>query len=291
MDSTWERTLYVSLIDRIELKYAVSDQMVAAKTPIDSSGRFELALDQFPEEWVLVRLHLVKKGDPPASLIIGSSDENFCFLVINRHTKLELHNSRQAPIFHELNLKGSTHSITLRYIENLVAFPNSISYEAMIEKEFMEEVVKEKLKVIADTCTNPLVSLYALYQIDFWADYQTDQDYYQQYLARWDRVRGPYFGSFRRQFPVQRPNWNYFIGILLVLSLLAIGLVLFLRKGRRLKKLSIQERKVLELIKKGASNQEISDEFHIELSTVKSHVSSILAKLKVKSRKEIVKMK
>ena len=52
--------------------------------------------------------------------------------------------------------------------------------------------------------------------------------------------------------------------------------------------LSVQEKKVFDLLKAGSSNKEISDALNIEVSTVKSHVHKIFSRLGVKSRKEIV---
>jgi DNA-binding NarL/FixJ family response regulator len=46
----------------------------------------------------------------------------------------------------------------------------------------------------------------------------------------------------------------------------------------------VQERKVFGLLKEGRSNKEISELCGISLSTVKSHVNSIYAKLGVSSR-------
>ena len=59
-------------------------------------------------------------------------------------------------------------------------------------------------------------------------------------------------------------------------------------KNRRLKTLSVQERKIFEMLKQGATNKEISEAFNIGISTVKTHVSSILTKLNMKSRKEVM---
>lgn len=53
--------------------------------------------------------------------------------------------------------------------------------------------------------------------------------------------------------------------------------------------LSIWERRIFQMISKEKSNKEISEELHIEVSTVKSHVSSIYSKLGVRSRKELIK--
>jgi two-component system, NarL family, response regulator LiaR len=55
-------------------------------------------------------------------------------------------------------------------------------------------------------------------------------------------------------------------------------------------KLTPREREVMVLIVKGSSNHEIAESLMIELSTAKSHVSSILAKLGVASRSEVIAM-
>ena len=48
--------------------------------------------------------------------------------------------------------------------------------------------------------------------------------------------------------------------------------------------LTQREKEVLELLKKGLSNSEISERLFVSNSTVKAHISSILQKLKVKNR-------
>ena len=52
--------------------------------------------------------------------------------------------------------------------------------------------------------------------------------------------------------------------------------------------LTVQERKVFDLLKEGRSNKEIAEEFSVSVSTVKSHVNNIFSKLGVKSRREIM---
>ncbi|MBL7956599.1 MAG: winged helix-turn-helix transcriptional regulator, partial [Flavobacteriales bacterium] len=52
--------------------------------------------------------------------------------------------------------------------------------------------------------------------------------------------------------------------------------------------ISARELEVLELMAKGCSNQEIADRLFISLPTVKSHSSSLFAKLDVRRRTQAV---
>lgn len=61
-----------------------------------------------------------------------------------------------------------------------------------------------------------------------------------------------------------------------------------LNEEKPMAQLTPKEQQILELITQGYSNQQISDALHVSVSTVKNHVSSVLAKLGVKSRVEAV---
>lgn len=52
--------------------------------------------------------------------------------------------------------------------------------------------------------------------------------------------------------------------------------------------LTIREREVVELMRRGMSNKQIASRLHIEVTTVKSHVHNILGKLNVRRRAEAI---
>ena len=58
--------------------------------------------------------------------------------------------------------------------------------------------------------------------------------------------------------------------------------------GKLYDKLTLKEREILALIQMGKANKEIASELFIGISTVKTHINKIYAKLEVRSRKEVV---
>jgi len=299
LDDSWERKVYVSYIKTFEKENAVSNDLIISSAVIDSFGTFNIDLKNVPVQWSLLRIHIVKKGVSPNSLVIGSNDENFIFLIAKQDSKIELFNTKDLPIFLNTKVEGANHMHTFDRIKKLSNYPNSIDYDnAIIEKEFIREVVSEKLKVVADTCHNPLVSLYAIYQTDFQSDYLKNPQFYENYISKWEDENSSYFKSFRQKFPIVNNGWTknnnvkYIILFLSVVGILLFSAFIYTKKKHlNFKKLSVQERRIFNLILSGLSNKEISAECNIELTTVKSHIGNIYSKLKVKSRKEAINLK
>ena len=226
LDNTWERTIYLSSIETIEREYAVSKDMIVASSSIDSLGQFSVSLKSIPVTWSLLRLHVVKKEAPAASLIIGGVEENHYFLVANRFSKINLQNKGTKPIFDQITITGAPYMKTFELVKKLADYSSSLEYEnSLIEKEFMEEVVAEKLKLIADTCKNPLVSLYTLYQTNFNVDFQKNPAFYESYLAKWDDVNSSHFKSFRQQFPSSNLAFVFYILLVVVAVIVVVGVL------------------------------------------------------------------
>lgn len=293
LDESWERHVYLSLVESFEKEFSFSNNLIVGSAEMDSLGNFKVALDNVSSDWSMLRLHVVKKGFSPKYLVLGSREENYLLLIAKRDSEIRLFNTDGMPIFETMEIEGAPYMETFGYIIRLSEYPNAIDYDnSLVEKEFIEDVVSEKLKVVADTCQNPLVSLYALYKTDFLVDYQKDPDFYSEYLAKTSKEDNPYFEAFRRQLPdPKRYPWLLVFSISIVVILLSLGLYISIKSKPKVKTLSVQERKILDLLQQGMSNQEISDACNIELSTTKSHVGSIYSKLKIKSRKQALDIK
>jgi len=295
IDNTWDRVIYLSHIPTFEEMYLMSYEMILAKTEIDSLGNFRFDIDFLPNEDNLYRLHIVKRGDTPATLIIGGKDENHMFLIANGNTNFHLSNNSTNPPFRNLTFKNSEKNTEFHQISQMVFKADSIAAESSASKRsLIENQLQKDLLVTADTSSNILVSLFAIYKSKFESNYSSNLGFYKSYLKKWRNQENNYFRTFQKQLPVETEINIVFIIVLLAFILTIAGFFLGKKgfnKSRKLEKLSIQERKIYELLQKGATNQEISNHFNIGLSTVKSHVGSIYSKLKVKTRKDIVDMK
>ena len=282
----------MSAIPSMDKLYSMSNQMIITKAEIDSLGHFQFELDFLPKENKLYRLHLQKQGDSPNSLIIGGEDENFMFILLHRDTTVQMEIKATSPPFKAVRFENSPLNESLNSIARLVYRSDSTAEESdFLMGQFLDAKLNDELIQMADSAPHPLIALFALYQSDFEASNNQNQEAIQSIVGKGDAKNSPYLSSFQNKFSPYRkdnPLWiivlTAFFGILIGFLL---GRIKFKSKDS-LQTLSVQERKVYALLKSGASNQEIASHFNIGISTVKTHVSSILNKLKVKSRKELM---
>ena len=295
LDSSWKRTVYLSYIPTFEDRYAMSYDMIIAEAAIDSLGHFSLDIGFLPREDQLYRLHLVKRGDAPTSLNIGGLEENHLFLIANGADSIHLIAASLRPPFRDVTYPNAPAQSAFQAVTDFENLTTDLAAESNAAKrQFIETQMCEQLRSIADTTSHPLISLYAIYLSQFESNHAEHADFYQAYRQKWKRERSAYFTAFRRQLPARINYLRIGAFTLAVISLLGLGYYLGSRRTRGqpagLKKLTVQERKIYELLRQGSTNQEISDACHIGVSTVKSHVSSIYRKLNVKSRKEVMNM-
>jgi DNA-binding CsgD family transcriptional regulator len=295
IDTSWSSDIYLSYIPTFSDITSMSSEMIIADAKIDSLGYFEFDLDFLPNEQRLYRLHISKKQDSKNSLIIGGLNENYLVFIANRNSKIKLKGTSIIPPFKNVVFETQNENNEFQKITNLVFTKDSIaSKSGRSKRKFIEERLNEKLLHIADSSTNSLISLYALHKIDFESNHDLKEIFYKSYLKKWSHQDDAYSKDFRKKLPLKEAKNNWLIiiitGIILTVIAYLIGKYNVFTNNP-IKKLTVQERKVLDLLKEGATNKEISEEFNIGISTVKSHVSSILTKLNVKSRKEIMNLK
>ncbi len=293
-DTTWNSVMYISLIGNLDQMNSMSKQMIIDISDINKD-QFSFSTDYLPKENHLYRLHLSKKGDPPASLIIGGKDENHIFFIANSESDIYFNCKRSETLFGNVNIENSPQSRLLNEINSMLAYQDTANlYDSSLKRELLQNAMDEKLRQFADTCSYPLVALYALYKSNFESHIETNPSYYIRFLKKWEKERSPYFNEFRKKVSIKKTT-NYYpllFGISgLLLGVLLMGIISRQTKTPSkniLQELTIQERNIFALLQKGKSNKEISEELNISLSTVKSHINSIFSKLSIKSRKEVL---
>lgn len=295
LDSIWEPKLYLSYISDFSKMYTMSNSMIIAESEVDASGYFKFNIDFLPKENSLYRIHISKRGTSKVSIIIGGNDENHFFLVANNKSYIKIEN--QSRIFSNVTFHEDEKNKILDKVDDIVKLMDSTNFSApRVKSEFVTNAFNEQLRHIADTCSYALVSLYTLQRSKYESDLKNNLEFYQNYSDKWKTESSAYFEKFRAKIPERNSAIDY--RLFMALSVGAAYLLgYFIGKRNSEKKpsdkrsidaLSIQERRIYSLLVEGKSNKEISEEFNIGVSTVKSHVSSIYNKLNVKSRKEIV---
>lgn len=294
LDDSWEPTVYLSFIPSYEQMYVMSTEMILASSALDSLGFFAFNLNFLPKEDKVYRLHIVKREDSPATLIIGGKNENHFFFIANKQSSLHMSNDASLPPFRRVAFQNSADNTLFQRISQLVFMADSIASQSTAAKRsLIEKQLERELLQIADTASNALVSLYAVYKSKFESNHANEEAFYASYLKKWRAEQDDYFIAFRKHFGEEhtsRTSEWLLVGALFVLLLSFVVYRVTRSKSivPKTETLSIQERKLLEFLKQGASNQEIANHFNIEMSTVKSHVSRIYKKMNVKSRKDLL---
>jgi DNA-binding CsgD family transcriptional regulator len=298
IDTTiWAPVVYLSLIPDFDDLNSMSNEMIIERTIIDKSGQFHFDTKYLPEDDNLFRIHISKKNDPPASLIIGGKDENHFFIIANRKSSVTIRDTSKSKFIRGITIEGYYPNRLLRQIDETASYLDTTSFTGSpVKIELIKNAIFDKLRSYADTCSNPLAGLYALYKSKFEKNYPVNQQYYNNFLTKWKKERSSYFIEFRKKIP-KSDNYGtgfpYLIsGIFLIIGFLACLLYFkFSKKDQNpLRDLSVQERKIFAMIMEGKSNKEISDILTIGLSTVKSHVNSIYSKLRISSRKDAMNL-
>jgi DNA-binding CsgD family transcriptional regulator len=186
----------------------------------------------------------------------------------------------------------------LRQIDEISGYLDTAGIAGSTAKaELIRSAIFDKLRTYADTCSNPLVSLYALYKSKFEKNYSVNQQFYKNFLTKWKKEHSSYFIEFRKKIPQSDGFGAKLVFLLCGVFLIAgfLAYIFYFRLSKKddnpLRDLSVQERKIFALIMEGKSNKEISDILAIGLSTVKSHVNNIYSKLGINSRKDALNLK
>ncbi|HMC01010.1 MAG TPA: LuxR C-terminal-related transcriptional regulator, partial [Flavobacteriaceae bacterium] len=282
--------IYASYVESFYDLYKSSEHLIIAQSKIDEQGNWELSLPHREYNY-LVRLHASKTTDPIASLIIGTKDENHCFLAIDSEDVI--HYSANDSITILTSFSSQNSYLNNRMLEilaiakkwneldkNTIGSDNKIA----LRKNAAEELLK-----YADTTSLMLPAIYSAHSADFGFNKEQIEASINNTCNRLGEH--PYL----KVYPITNNTYTYFLYFILIASVPIFILALLKsqklystkKKQSLINSLSIREKEVLDLVINGKRNKEISDMLHIEVSTVKSHVNSIYSKLNVGSRKDL----
>jgi DNA-binding CsgD family transcriptional regulator len=301
MDSTWQKVAYLSLLPSFDDMYTLNKDFVVAEAKLSTDGTFTFNTEFLPKHDALYRVHFVKKGDPVATLIMGGQHENHFFFVGSRSDSIQMLLNSVKKSISETKILGFGVNYVIAQINNYKkAFYEINGENTALKAQLLDLAYQEQLKQIADSTQYLMAGLYAIYQGNVANSQNTDIN--KAFIEKWQGNESPYFKEFGQKMKLPAStNYNMlWISIALIIGLsIGTGLSALWFKNKSetiqindkeslLNELSVQEKKVHRLLENGLSNKEISNELNIGVNTVKSHVSSVLNKLKVKSRKELM---
>lgn len=296
LDNTWDNKVYLSHIKSFDDMYLMSSDVIIAETSIDSKGNFKFDLDYLPKQTQLYRLHIVKKGDVATTLTIGGNNENHLFVLANKNSIINLNSGLSAPPFDHSSVSGFKENIAFHQLRDYMGqTQKGIDTSSISKRNLLKKDLQQYLFKVVDTTDYALVGLYALNAFGRNQNSTEYQKLQEKFLERFDVANQSYFNetkftTLNTNENGRNHNWIFYVATLLI-STTVIVVWMFKKQKSNYQKLSSQERKVFDLVKLGKTNQEVANALNIEITTVKSHMSSIFNKMKIKSRKEILDKK
>ena len=316
LSSEWQPQVFLSTINKLDDYYKANPNDIIQVAFIGEDGRFTLSGDNLPPEARYYRLYLIKEENSElnACLYVGNEDHNFLHLILDNDSQIDiLSDTTSTAPFGAYTLKGDQANKQMRELSRLI-YPSYYFHQIKFptELQYTQEKLNRDLLTFADTCQNTLVGLAAIINTDFDQYFELEESAYQAFGQRLQRTlkahsyTKDYFRKllyYKGTAPNTIPNWmKGILGILSFLLCAAVYHIYILRThigqlkdsleqqaiASQLVKPSFtnQEEKILLLIQAGKSNKEIAATLFIGLSTVKTHINKLYAKLGVKNRTE-----
>lgn len=316
MKGDWQYQIYLATIDKLDDYYSADARFVINVASIDPNGNFILEGNNLPKEAQFYRLYVVKEehSEFNACLFVGGEEHNFVHLILNNDSQVEIQaaTATYAP-FGDYTIVGDKDNELMRDISKLV-YPSYYFYEIKFPSElkFSQDKLNRDLFNFADTCASTLASLAAINNTDYDAYFSTQLDQYASFKKELSTrlPDHPYTKDYTRKLRYYGGDFDQgatsiYKWLSMVLGLMVLSLSFWVYQLKRVQvdkapiveaitledfQLTSQEIKILESIKNGKANKEIASELFIELSTVKSHINKLYAKLQVSNRREAIAM-
>lgn len=312
----WQRQIFLSTINKIDDYYKADPSDIIQVGSINEDGSFVLRGDNLPPDPRFYRLYLIKEENTEfdACMYIGGDDHNFIHIILDNNTRLDVQSDQKSySPFADYTVSGSQPNRLLSSLSELI-FPSFYYHKIKFpsELQFTKDKLNRDLFYFADTCQNTLVSLAALINTDMDQYYDTESERYEIFAENLSNElpNHDYTDNFFRKINYHKgsdstsnstlPWWAYLIICMLTIALINAWLRIKKLSNRIVSSekieqeiiqpkkpiLTSQEEKILNFISDGKSNKEIASELFVELSTVKTHINKLYAKLGTKNRNE-----
>lgn len=305
MQGEWQHVIYLATIDKLDDYYSAKAEHIINMANIEEDGSFKMQGDNLPNQAQFYKLYLVREehSEFNVCLFVGGDNHNFVHIILDNNTDLEiLADPKTFAPFGDYTVKGNTDNALMKSLSRLI-YPSYQFYEIRFpsELQFSENKLNRDLFNFADTCTSTLVSLAAINNTDFDDYFQTHVDQYKSFGEELKSTipDHPYTNNYFRKLSYYGPQgygsnplWKY---VSLLLSSLLLYLLWKYKKLSDVQKtklkpkeiaLTEREKNILKLIKEGKSNKEIASDLFIGVSTVKTHINKLYAKMEVSNRQE-----
>ena len=315
----WQPKVYMAAINKLSDYYRTSPDMILNTAEVDATGRFELSGDNLPTDSRYYRLYVMKdqNTDYDACLYVGGDDHNFVHVILKNGESVEIVSdpASVAP-FGDYSVIGGGDNHAMQELSSIV-FPSFYFYRIKFptELKFSEDKFHQDLRNYADSSKHTMAALAAVNNMDFDEFYDRDEGFFQAFGKRLkaDMPRSTYTKNYLAKLRYYsnedsaNPSWLKISLAMLSLALLIalIWIVLLYQKLNAAtaggiesgtstdgdvkslrKSLTKKEAQILGLIQEGKSNKDIAAELFVEVSTVKTHINKLYAKIGATNRAE-----
>ncbi len=302
LDSSWHNEIYLSLLTDFSEMNMANEELIISRTSISEDGSFSFDEKALPEEERFYRIHVIPKGDPPSTIIIGGRNHNHIHFIFKKGDELQLiQGSGSALSSENTQMIGSEAMESLNKYHKLRSERYYQKAQSQRQREMLDETFRQGIESLWNSSESPLTSLFLIYMYGEHFAELPPTETLKNVLDRLGNHNSSYLEALNQELefkefkedssPSISPNTLPFllvIGIILPLLVFWIYFSSNRKKRSPLAELTIKERQVLNFLKQGLSNKDIANELSIELGTVKSHVTSILQKLNLNSRRDIL---
>lgn len=315
IDAEQSKIVYLSLLGFNEETMITNEQILFA-TKTDSNGNFKFEGQLLSEKNKLYRIHSNIREIDGLQLIRDSIRNNYRNFIFSNTDTVNFYsdNSNWFSRMENSNPADLEWHKLKRFIHS---FSNDFPVRNKEAREQSSNDLSLKLKRFSnDSLSHPLVKLLAFNDIksdgfNIENDYKENPEFYRElreelkeyysgasyYLQFQDELSKTDYLVVQQKYEFHK-RLNYILG-LLVLVLILFSVFLFqkrdksqsgeIQNGTEAVSLTSQEQKIARLIISEKSNKEIANELFISLSTVKTHIRNLYAKLNVNSRNELSK--